>query len=306
MLTTNAYRDDMSDDATDRDRWTKVIDGIDFGEGPRWHDGRLWFSDFFQQTISSVEIAPDGSGTRHVEIRHDGRPSGLGWLPDGRLLFVSMLDRSLRRVEPDGSIVNHADLSGVAGGHCNDMVVAGDGTAYVGNFGFDFEDGGAPQSTTIAIVRPDGSVTSDDHELMFPNGSVITDDGRTLVVGESFGAQYTAFTIGDDGSLTEPRVWAEVPGAAPDGCTMDADGHIWFSDAMGRRVIRIAENGSLDDAATRIIQTPDNTYACMLGGDDGRTLFVLTCASSEPGAVSGTETGALWSTRVDAPRAGRP
>ena len=286
--------------------WTKVIDGIDFGEGPRWRDGRLWFSDFFQHTISSVEIHPDGSGTRHVEVRHDGRPSGLGWLPDGRLLFVSMLDRRLMRVERDGSIVEHADLSAVTGGHCNDMVVAEDGTAYVGNFGFDFEAGDSPRPTMLVIVRPDGSIEVDDHELMFPNGTVITDSGRTLVVGESFGGQFTAFTIDHDGSLTEPRVWATVPGTAPDGCTMDADHGIWYADAVGKQVVRVVGAGSIDDPSTMVVPTPDNVYACMLGGTDGRTLFALTCTSGEPADADGTATGAIWSRPVDIPHAGLP
>ena len=293
----------MSDSQVD---WTLVIDGIDFGEGPRWHDGRLWFSDFFQQTISSVEIHPDGSGTRHVELEHDGRPSGLGWLPDGRLLFVSMLDRRIMRREADGSVVVHADLSEVTGGHVNDMVVAEDGTAYVGNFGFDFEAGDSVTSTNLAIVRPDGSVESHDHELLFPNGSVITDSGNTLIVGESFGGQFTAFTIADDGSLTEPRIWATVDGTAPDGCTMDVEHRIWYSDAVGRQVVRVIGAGDINDPSTLRIGTPDNTYACMLGGEDGMTLFVLTAESSEPNTVRARGTGAIYSTPVDAPHAGRP
>lgn len=284
-----------------------MIDGIDFGEGPRWHDGRLWFSDFFQQTISSVEIHADGSGTRHVELEHDGRPSGLGWLPDGRLLFVSMADRRVMRRDADGSVAVHADLADVTGGHCNDMVVAEDGTAYVGNFGFDLEGGASPEPTRLVIVGPDGSIRVDDRELLFPNGAVITDSGRTLIVGESFGAQYTAFTIAHDGSLTEPRIWASVPGAAPDGCTLDADNAIWFSDAVGRQVVRIVGSSSgLDDEQTIRYGTPDDTYACMLGGDDGRTLFVLCSSGAHPDQVAGTATGRIWSTRVEVPRAGLP
>lgn len=279
--------------------WTKVIDGIDFGEGPRWHDGRLWFSDFFQHTISSVELHADGSGTRHVEIHYpDDRTSGLGWLPDGRLLFVSMIERKVMRREASGEIVVHADLSKVAGGHCNDMVVSDDGIAYVGNFGFDFEAGDSPRPTTLAVVRPDGSVEADTHELMFPNGSVITDSGRTLVVGESFGGQFTAFTIDDDGRLTEPRVWASVPDTAPDGCTMDDEQAIWYADAVGKQVVRVVGAGSIDDPSTIRMPTPNNVYACMLGGDDGRTLFALTSDGSEPDRVDGTATGAIWSTRV--------
>ncbi len=295
------------DDATQQQaEWTTVVDGIDFGEGPRWHDGRLWFSDFYQQTISSVEIHPDGHGTRHVELEYDGRPSGLGWLPDGRLLFVSMLDRKVMRHEADGSVVEHADLAAVTGGHANDMVVASDGTAYVGNFGFDFEGGDSVASTTMAIVRPDGSVTADAHELLFPNGAVLTPSESTLMVAETFGGQFTAFTIDDDGSLTEPRVWAAVEGTAPDGCTLDDEGGIWFADAVGRQVVRVIGSGDIDDVSTIRVGTPNNVYACMLGGDDGTTLFVLTCDDSSPDVASGTATGVIYSTTVGSPHAGRP
>jgi len=286
--------------------WTTVIEGIDFGEGPRWHNGRLWFSDFYQQTISSVEIHADGTGTRHVELEYDGRPSGLGWLPDGRLLFVSMLDRKVMRQEADGSIVEHADLSAVAGGHTNDMVVSSTGIAYVGNFGFDFEAGEAVETTTLAIVRPDGSVTADTRELLFPNGAVLTPSENTLIVGETFGGQFTAFTVDHDGSLTEPRIWANVEGTAPDGCTHDHDGGIWFSDAAGRQVVRVIGSGHIHDPMTIRIGTPNNTYACMLGGDDGKTLFVLTCDDASPDVAAGTATGALFSTRVESPHAGLP
>ncbi len=286
--------------------WTTVIDGIDFGEGPRWHEGRLWFSDFYQQTISSVEIHADGTGTRHVELEYDGRPSGLGWLPDGRLLFVSMLDRKVMRREADGSIVEHADLSDVAGGHCNDMVVSSTGVAYVGNFGFDFEAGDAVQTTTLAVVYPDGRVVADSHELLFPNGAVITPSERTLMVGETFGGQYTAFTIDHDGLLTEPRVWAEVDGTAPDGCTLDEDEGVWFSDAVGKQIVRVIGSGDIGDPSTIRMGTPNNTYACMLGGDDGQTLFVFLADDSSPDVVAGTATGSIVSTRVDVAHAGRP
>ena len=286
--------------------WTTVIEGIDFGEGPRWHDGRLWFSDFFQQTISSVEIHADGSGTRHVELEYDGRPSGLGWLPDGRLLFVSMLDRKIMRQEADGTVVEHADLSAVAGGHCNDMVVSSTGIAYVGNFGFDFEGGDAVETTTLAVVYPDGRVVADTHELLFPNGAVITPSDRTLMVGESFGGQFTAFTIDHDGLLTEPRIWATVEGTAPDGCTLDEEEGVWYSDAVGKQIVRVIGSGDIDDPSTIRIGTPNNTYACMLGGDDGHTLFALLCDESHPEKAAGTATGSIVSTRVEVAHAGRP
>lgn len=274
--------------------WDLVVDGIDFGEGPRWHLGRLWFSDFYQGTISSV----GHDRHRRIEVEYDGQPSGLGWLPDGRLLFVSMLDHRVMRREPDGSIVEHADLSDVAGGPCNDMVVGPKGNAYVGNFGFDYMAGGARAAATLAIVWDDGAVTVAADGLEFPNGSVITDDGATLIVGETMAARYTAFTITHDRGLADRRTWAEVPGMAPDGCTIDAEQAIWFADARGRRVVRVREGGEITDE----IPTPDNVYACMLGGGDGRTLFALTAADSRPDIVSGTATGALWNTTVDVPR----
>lgn len=277
------------------DAWELVVDGIDFGEGPRWHLGRLWFSDFYQGTISSV----GHDRRRRVEVEWDGRPSGLGWLPDGRLLFVSMTDQRVMRREHDGSIVEHADLVGIATGLCNDMVVGSQGNAYVGNFGFDFEAGAEPQSATLAIVWADGTVTAAADDLQFPNGSVITDDGSTLIVGESMGARYTAFTITSDRGLTDRRVWAEVPGMAPDGCTIDAEGAIWFADALGRQVVRVREGGEI----THRLPTPDNVYACMLGGPDARTLFALTAAGGHPDVAAGTATGALWQTHVEIGRA---
>lgn len=278
--------------------WELVIDGIDFGEGPRWHLGRLWFSDFYQGTISSV----GHDRTRRIEVEYDGRPSGLGWLPDGRLLFVSMLDRRVMRREFDGTIVEHADLDGIATGHCNDMVVGPYGNAYVGNFGFDFEGGESLAPATLAIVWADGTVTAAADDLLFPNGSVITDDGSTLIVGESMGARYTAFTITHDRGLTDRRVWAEVPGTAPDGCTIDADGAIWFADALGSQVVRVEEGGTVTDR----LPTPQPVYACMLGGRDGRTLFALTSPGSHPDESAGLGLGEILMTQVEHPRVGLP
>ena len=217
-----------------------------------------------------------------------------------------MLDRKVMRQEADGSVVEHADLSDVAGGHCNDMVVSSAGVAYVGNFGFDFEGGDSVAATTLAIVYPDGRVVADSHELLFPNGAVITPSERTLMVGETFGAQYTAFTIDHDGLLTEPRIWATVEGTAPDGCTLDEEEGVWFSDAVGKQIVRVIGSGDIDDLSTIRMSTPNNTYACMLGGDDGRTLFALLCDDAAPDAATGTATGSIVSTRVDVAHAGRP
>jgi sugar lactone lactonase YvrE len=274
--------------------WELVVAGIDFGEGPRWHDGRLWFSDFYQQTISSV----GDDGERRIEVEHDGQPSGLGWLPDGRLLFVSMLDRRVLRREHDGTVVEHADLSPIAPGSCNDMVVDAGGNAYVGNFGYDFVGGASMRPTCLALVRPDGATEIVADDLVFPNGSVITDDGSTLIVGETMAARYTAFDIAPDGTLGGRRSWAEVPGMAPDGCTIDAANGIWFSDPLGAGVVRVIEGGEV----TTVLPTPERSYACMLGGDDGHTLFALTCAHLHPEAAVGAASGALYARHVDVPR----
>ncbi|NND74629.1 MAG: gluconolactonase [Ilumatobacter sp.] len=275
--------------------WNLILDGIDFGEGPRWRDGRLWFSDFHQHTIFSV----GDDGARRIEVEHPGgRPSGLGWLPDGRLLFVSMLDRRVMRVETGGAVVVHADLSHVATGHCNDMVVDVAGNAYVGNFGFDMEGGDDFATAKLALVRPNGDVEIAAENLRFPNGSVITDGGATLIVGETFGGQFTAYDIADDATLSNARVWAAVPGTAPDGCTIDAEGAIWFADAIGKQVVRVRAGGEVTDT----LATDDNAYACALGGSDGTRLFVLTCEDANPDVSAGTATGRLVATTVDVPR----
>ncbi|MGI9600384.1 MAG: SMP-30/gluconolactonase/LRE family protein [Acidimicrobiales bacterium] len=273
------------------------LDGVDFGEGPRWHDGQFWYSDFYQHSVYRV----DDAGTREVVVQVDNQPSGLGWLPDGRLLIVSMLDRRVLRLEPDGTLVEHADLSGLAEYHCNDMVVAANGDAYVGNFGFDLHGGGmdAFAPGTLALVRPDGSVSAAADDMWFANGSVITPDGGTLIVGETFGARYSAFSIESDGSLGDRRVWAEVPGTAPDGCAADAEGAIWFADAMGQQVIRVREGGEI----THRLDTGAGTYACALGGPTGQQLYVLTAVGPGEEEAGGSGAGTVLTTTVDVPAA---
>ena len=275
-----------------------LVDGLDFGEGPRWHDGRLWYSDFYQHNVYAV--SPGGARESILDLGSE-QPSGLGWMPDGSLLVVAMTARRVLRVA-DGEVSIHADLSEIATWHCNDMVVAADGTAYVGNFGWDIEhDRGHPQAATLAVVRPDGSVQSGPGDLLFPNGSVITPDGSTLVIAETFGGRFSAFPLDADGCPGEGREWAPVPGAAPDGCTLDSAGGIWFADAAGSGVVRVLEGGTITDR----LPTPQPAYACMLGGDDGRTLFILTA----PGAGAdraGTGEGCIWTTTVEQAGAGLP
>lgn len=277
--------------------FSQLVGGLDFGEGPRWHEGALWYSDFYQQKVYRVSLA----GERETVVALDDRPSGLGWLPNGDLLIVSMNNQQILRYDGE-SLSLHANLSAHAKDKCNDMVVAANGDAYVGHFGFNLEAGESYESASILLARPDGSVEVAANDVAFPNGSVITPDDRTLIVGQSFGGSYLAFDVEADGSLTNRRVWAEIPGTAPDGCVLDADGAIWFSDAIGSQVIRVKEGGEV----THRIPTPQPTFACTLGGPDGTTLFVLTAPSADPNAVAGTGSGAIWTMSCAIPKVGRP
>lgn len=276
---------------------TVVHTGVDFGEGPRWHDERLWFSDFYRQGIFSIGV----DGERR-ELAVDDQPSGLGWMPDGTLLYVSMTAKRVMAVAPGGESVVHADLSQIATHFCNDMVVSVDGHAYVGNFGFDLENQAPFEAAYLAHIAPDGEVRRVEHPLAFPNGSVITPDGSTLIVGETFGGQYTAFDLDDDGHPVNPRVWAAVPGASPDGCALDADGAIWMSDFVGQRFARVHEGGEVSAE----IPVDGAAVACMLGGPDGRTLYGFVSPGSHPDEVAGKGLTKIVTVKVDTPRAGCP
>lgn len=290
-----------------------IVSDLHFSECPRWHEGRLWFSDFYQHRVFSVN--DDGSDLR-VEAEVPGQPSGLGWMPDGSLLIVSMTDRQLLRRHPDGSTTEHADLAAFVTGHPNDMVVDAEGRAYLGNFGFDIMVGESPAPADLLRVDPDGTVSVAAPGLLFPNGSVITDDG-VLLVNETLGNRVSAFDIAADGSLGERRDWAtfgDAPPAgadlptvlgslaiAPDGGCLDADGAMWIADALGSRVVRVLGGEIVEDLAT-----PQPTYACMLGGADGRTLFCCTAPDFHEQARRAATEGAIMTTTVDVAHAGRP
>ena len=274
-----------------------LLDGLVFGEGPRWRDGRLWLSDMHAHTVLTVDL----DGKREDVLHVPGQPSGLGWLPDGRLLVVSMTDRRVLRREPDGALVTHADLSGVATFHANDMLVDDAGRAYVGNFGYDLHadlkarevpvilaDESAGQAV-IARVDPDGSVHAAASDVRFPNGMALVDGGRTLVVAETLRLRLTAFDVADDGTLSNPRVWASLAEGfvAPDGICADPVGGVWVANALGTQVLRVAEGGEVLDTVT----TSQLAYACALGGAGGRTLFVMTAPSSEPWVVADARDG---------------
>jgi sugar lactone lactonase YvrE len=259
-----------------------LIADLHFAEAPRWRDGRLWFSDFYAGLVRSV--LPDGSDLR-VEASVPEQPAGLGWLPDGRLLVVSMRDRKILRREPDGTLQVHADLAEHATGHTNDMVVDAAGRAYVGNFGFDLMAGAPLEPAALHRVDPDGTVTEVADDLWFPNGSVLTSDGL-LLVNETFGNRITAFDVLPDGSLTNRRVWAEfgplpterefdkaLPQlvVAPDGCCLDTDGALWIADATGSRLLRLL-NGTITDE----VRPGTPVYACAVNDN---TLFA--CAAPD-------------------------
>lgn len=284
-----------------------LADGLYFGEGPRWHDGRLWFSDFYDHRVKSL----DESGAVRTELEIDDQPSGLGWLPDGRLLVVAMHRRQLLRIDPDGVKV-HADLSGVAAYHTNDMVVDSSGRAYVGNFGFRLDQAVRERgvesvladhpTTQLARVDPDGKVHVAASDMHFPNGMVITPDGRTLIVAETLAMRLTAFDIGPHGELSNRRVWATLGMRAPDGICLDAKGHVWVANAIAPECVLVAPGGEI----VAKVETAEPCYACMLGGDDRRTLYIMSAPSSMPDVVSKARLGIVACAPVSTPGAGRP
>jgi len=286
-------------------RATRVLaEGIYFGEGPRWHEGRLWFSDFYAAAVKSVSLAGDA----RIEFTLDDRPSGLGWMPDGSMLIVSMTKRQLLRRAADGTMSVHADLGHIADFHCNDMVVDAEGGAYVGNFGFDLdaelEARGVPAvladhpTAKLAYVAPDGQTRIAAEDMHFPNGPVITPDGKTLILGETLSANLTAFDIGPGGDLSNRRVWASIGPRVPDGICLDAEGAIWVANPIAPECVRVAEGG----AVLQTVEADRGCFSCMLGGDDGRTLFVVANRYGPEGASDGV----VLTTRVDVPHAGRP
>jgi sugar lactone lactonase YvrE len=277
---------------------TPFLNQLAFPESPRWHEGALWFSDFHTHRVQRVDMA----GRCETVVTVPGQPSGLGWLPDGRLLIVSMTDRCLLRL--DGKVLTEvADLSALAPFHCNDMVVDARGRAYVGNFGFDFAAKQTPRTTGLILVQPDGQARVVADDLHFPNGAVITPDGRTLIIGETYASRLTAFDIADDGSLSGRRVWAALNNATPDGISLDAEGAIWLASPTSREVLRVFEGGEV----THRIATPGQAVACMLGGPDRCTLFVLkTKVMATPEQSLESRPGAIHTLAVEVPGAGWP
>ncbi|WP_199434108.1 SMP-30/gluconolactonase/LRE family protein [Qaidamihabitans albus] len=294
----------------------KLAGGGTYFEGARWHEGRWWVSDIFESTVRTYDTGGRGEDVMRVEHH----PSGLGWLPDGSLLVVSMQDRLLLRRDPDGSVSVHADLSSSCKTDLNDMVVDEKGRAFVGTIGFAIAEGEQPRTGPVFRVDPDGTVTVAAEDLWCPNGMVIGTDERTLVIGESFASRLTAFTISDDGSLTDRRVHAQVgeapaPGSTedmfaaaalvPDGAAADAEDHVWVADPLRQRCVRISPEGGIVDEV--VSPHGQDIFACALGGEDGRTLLLCAAPDFFAAAQGGNRgEGVLLTTRVDVPHGGRP
>ncbi len=258
---------------------TILLDKLCFGEGPRWREGMLWFSDMHAQKVLKVD--PQGNVETVVEL-DDDQPSGLGWLPNGDLLIVAMTKKQVLRF--NGSQLSvHADLSSLASHFCNDMVVDHVGRAYVSNFGFDIHNGAQQSAAELICVEVDGSARCVDDDLIFPNGAVITPDNKTLIVAETFASRLTAFDILDSGDLTNKRIWAQLPkGAVPDGICLDAGGGIWSASPTSNNCIRQIEGGEV----THTIELERGAFACMIGEAN---LYILTSTVSTPAACKANQ-----------------
>jgi sugar lactone lactonase YvrE len=270
---------------------TKVLlEGLDFAESPRWHNDKLCFSDMGAHKVMTVDL--NGNSETIIEIPNS--PSGLGWLPDGRLLVVSMENFQLLRLDPDG-LTKVSDLSELASFHLNDMVVDKDGRAYIGNFGFDMFNGKPFAPAEIILVTPEGDARIVADNMAFPNGTVITPDDKTLIVAETVAAKLTAFDIMNDGSLTERRIWASLKSIVPDGICLDEEGGIWVAAPGRGRVVRVLEGGKITDK----VKITRDVFACMLGGPNRDMLFICTATKERTNA-------SIEYVKVDVPGTGLP
>ena len=283
-----------------------LMKGLTFGEGPRWYENKFYFSDFYSHKVYSLDL----SGKHEVIVEIPNQPSGLGWTPDGTMLIVSMKDRKLMSFK-DGLLTERADLTELSGFHCNDMVVDIDGNAFIGNFGFNTYDGEEIKPTNLILVRPGEEPVLAADNLFFPNGTVITPDNKTLIVGETYAARLTAFDKSEDGSLSNRRIWADLKVNAeegtvplPDGMCIDEEGAIWVASPSTAEVIRVHEGGMISER----IPVQTNAFACMLGGEDRRTLFICTSNGSgvDPEAALREKSGKIEITQVDVPGCGKP
>ncbi len=277
-----------------------LLGDIAFGESPRWHEDRLWFCDWGAEEL----IAVDAEGHREVICAVHSFPFCIDWLPDGRLLIVSAREGKLLRMEPDGALATHADLRALSDRPPNnEIVVDGVGHVYVNGGGFDMLAGEEFAPGTIALVGADGSARQVADGIQFANGMTVTPDNSTLIVAESYSSRLTAFDIAPDGGLENRRVWAELPGSAPDGVCSDAEGAVWYADVPNRRCARVAQGGEV----LQTVELDRGAFACMLGGADGRTLFIV--AREWRGLESAgdkSRSGQILTVTAPAPAAGWP
>jgi sugar lactone lactonase YvrE len=258
-----------------------LLTGLAMGESPRWHENRLWFSDWGAQEIVAVDL----DGNSEVVVRTPfGLPFCIDWLPDGRLLIVSGRESLLLRRELDGALVTHSDLRGLSDKGWNEIVVDGRGNAYIN---------GGPG--IIALVTPDRSARRVADGIAFPNGMTVTPDNATLIIAESHAKRLTAFDIAADGSLSNRRVWADLGGDYPDGICLDADGSVWYAVVPNKRCVRVREGGEV----VRTVELDRGCFSCALGGADGRTLFIVAAEWSGPeGMASGPPSGQVVTVEV--------
>jgi sugar lactone lactonase YvrE len=277
-----------------------LLTGIVFGEQPRWHDDRLWFSDWGTQEVIAVDL----DGNSEVILEGQSFPLCVDWLPDGRMLLVSAREGLLLRRETPSSLVTHADLKAASDPPAgNELVVDGRGNAYVNGGGFDLMAGEEFAPGVIALAEPDGSVRQVADGLAFPNGMHIAPDGPTLIVAESYAKRLTAFNIDDDGGLSNRRVWAELGDGVPDGICIDAEGAVWYADVPNQRCVRVREGGEVQQT----IELDRGCFACALGGPEGRTLFIVATEWGGPDKMfQGPRTGQVLAVEAPAPHAGHP
>ena len=276
---------------------TILMEGITFGESPRWHDGRVWFSDWGAHQV----IALDPQDGHEVVVSVESFPMCIDFLPDGRLLVVDSAQRRLLRRELDGSMVAHADLSSISEKPWNDIVVDARGNAYVNTIGFDFP-GGEPAPGSVVLVTPAGAVRTVADDLAFPNGMAITADGKTLIVAESYGNRLTAYDIGQNGDLTRRRTWAEVGEDHPDGICIDADGAVWYADVGNRHCVRVREGGEVLD----MVELDRGAFACTLSRGDQPPQLYVVCQEWGGSAPPRQPTGQIVVFCAPAPGAGKP
>jgi sugar lactone lactonase YvrE len=277
-----------------------LITGLVFGEQPRWHDDRLWFSDWGTQEVIAVDL----EGKSEVVLQGPAFPLCVDWLPDGRLLVVSAREGLLLRREPDGSLVTHGDLSRISDPPAgNELVVDGRGNAYVNGGGFDLMAGEEFSPGIVALVSPDGSARQVADGIAFPNGMVVTPDDSTLIVAESYARRLTAFEIAADGSLSNRRVWADLQDGVPDGICLDAENAVWYGDVPNKRCVRVREGGEV----LQTVELDRSCFACALGGADRRTLCMMATEWSGPANMfDGPQTGQVLTMQAPAAGVGWP